>query len=87
MQKLTHFNPKWLKLPEYSNWLIPVDDSNSAGCKQFNSTFSLINMGKRAVNSHMEGKKHTDNVLVQPQINKTTLLTSWIGFINSPATF
>ena len=89
MQKLTHFNPKWLKLPEYSNWLIPVDDSNCAGCKQCNSTFSLSNMGKRAVNvnSHMEGKKYTDNVLDQPQINKSTLLTSWIGFINSPATF
>ena len=79
MQKLTHFNPKWLKLPEYSNWLIPVDDSNSAGCKQCNSTFSLSNMGKRALNSHMEGKKHTDHVSVQPQINKSTLLTSWIG--------
>ena len=32
-QKFTFFNPKRLKLPEYSNWLIPVDDSNSAGCK------------------------------------------------------
>ena len=53
-QKLTRFNPTWLKLPEYSNWLIPVDDSNSAGCKQCNSTFSLSNMGKRAVNSYMD---------------------------------
>ena len=69
-QKLTSFNPTWLKLPEYSNWLIPVDDSNSAGCKQCNSTFSLSNMGKRAVNSHMEGKKHTDNVSVHPKLTK-----------------
>ena len=86
-QRLTRFNPKWLKLPEYSNWLIPADDFNSAGCKQCNSTFSLSNMGRRALNSHMGGKKHTDHVSVQPQINKSTLLTSWIGFINSPATF
>ena len=36
-------------------------------------------MRKRALNSHVEGKKHTDHVSVQPQINKSTLLTSWIG--------
>lgn len=51
----TYFNLSWLKLPQYADWLAATN-TNEAKCKLCNHTFSLSNMGKQALNSHMDGK-------------------------------
>lgn len=57
--KKTVFSNAWLSLPNYSTWLYAVqNDKFSAGCKFCNSTFSLSNMGKQALTSHLKSKKH-----------------------------
>lgn len=56
--KKTKFNQKWLHIPEFS-WVAEVpNQSNNAHCQICNTTFSLSNMGKQALTSHMNGKKH-----------------------------
>jgi len=61
--KKTVFNSVWLMRSNYKEWLVAVDnDLNSACCKLCSKTFTLGNMGEKAVNSHANGKKHKRNV-------------------------
>ena len=83
--KNTNFNFSWLGIPEYANWLISTNDSGSAGCKYCKSTFTLSNMGKRALDSHMKGKRHKELVVQNSPVNRNTLLASWVGLASKPA--
>lgn len=57
--KKTRFNERWLLESKFSLWLKPVEKDNYAAyCMFCKTTFALSNMGKRAVTSHSEGKKH-----------------------------
>ena len=58
MSKYCKFNPNWaVNHPEFY-WVEACKDSTSAHCNLCNKTFSLSNMGLRALQSHMQGKKH-----------------------------
>lgn len=57
-RKSASFRSEWLTDPTLT-WIARVpDDNNSARCCWCNIKFSLSNMGRRAVTSHMVGKKH-----------------------------
>lgn len=59
--KSTNFNPDWLQDPKFSAW-IKEDSGNPriARCMWCSTTISLSNMGKRAVTSHADSKKHNN---------------------------
>ena len=52
----TYFKDCWLD-PLLSSWLEKGPDK-SAKCKKCHVSFTLSNMGKRSLESHMQGKKH-----------------------------
>lgn len=55
----TRFQSEWLKDPKFKSWLEAVKDSPfRASCRLCRYSFSLSNMGRRAVSSHAEGSKH-----------------------------
>lgn len=57
--KKASFQVSWLLEPQFSKWLDRVpDDKYSAKCKLCLKTFSLSNMGRRAVTSHKSSGKH-----------------------------
>lgn len=59
MSKKTTFQRAWLEIPDYSQWLREVkNDKFSAMCLYCKSVFSLSNMGKQAISSHVKSKKH-----------------------------
>ena len=48
--KTSRFNIDWLSRGEYKDWLLPEDsDPTKARCKICRKTFSLSNMGEKAV--------------------------------------
>ena len=59
MSKRTIFNPEWLKKTEYAKW-IEEDDSckNQFKCKLCKHSYTLGNMGKKALDTHARGDKH-----------------------------
>ena len=60
--KTSRFNIDWLSRGEYKDWLLPEDsDPTKARCKICRKTFSLSNMGEKAVRSHAEGKKQASS--------------------------
>lgn len=61
-QKKASFNKSWLLDEAYNSWLKPAKDVNFAYCDVCRKSFSLSNMGKTALNSHMAGKKHISAV-------------------------
>lgn len=53
------FKETWLQNEDFSEWLRPVvHDQYAAKCDFCKTVFSLSNMGKRAITSHMMSKKH-----------------------------
>ena len=54
----TYFKKEWLSDSLFEKWLVKGADKKSAKCKICQVQFNLSNMGRRAVTSHMEGKKH-----------------------------
>lgn len=60
--KKASFNKSWLLDEDYKGWLKPAKDVNFAYCDLCKKSFSLSNIGKRALNSHMTGKKHISTV-------------------------
>lgn len=57
--KKTSFQINWLQDQQFCKWLEKVpDNTNSAKCKLCLKTFSLSNMGRQAVSSHMKSTKH-----------------------------
>ena len=54
----TYFKDCWLEDPILSSWLEKGPDKKSAKCKKCHVSFTLSNMGKRSLESHMRGKKH-----------------------------
>ena len=57
----TKFKDCWLEDPLFSPWLEKAADKKSAKCKKCQVSFNLSTMGKRALQSHMQGKKHIAN--------------------------
>lgn len=59
MSKACSFQLSWLQEPSFASWLVKVpNDVYVARCKLCCKTFSLSNMGRRAVTSHMSSAKH-----------------------------
>ena len=69
MVKTSRFHIDWLSRGEYKDWLLPEDsEPTKARCKICRKTFSLSNMGEKAVRSHAEGKKHASSLKVSQGI-------------------
>ena len=59
------FNQEWLNEtinPQFSSWVKPLKDPNRVLCCFCRRLFALSNMGKRALESHMNSDKHKRNV-------------------------
>ena len=57
------FNKEWMDKVEYKDWLLPEpSNSTKAKCRLCMRSFSLSNMGKPALKSHAQGKKHQNAV-------------------------
>ena len=59
------FNQEWLKEtfnPQFSSWVKPLKDPNRVLCCFCQWLFALSNMGKQALESHMNSDKHKRNV-------------------------
>ena len=70
-KKLTYFQDKWLdKSSEFHLWLCKATENTEAKCRLCKSTFSLSNMGVRALKCHAETKSHQK--LVQDQLKIST---------------
>ena len=70
----TYFNKEWLKIELYKDWLVEDDDSKFVKCRVCcnpKNRFPLLNMGERALASHMKGKKHIQRMQdsSQPKLN------------------
>ena len=48
----------WLEDPDFKNWLVSCTNNTQARCKLCQKTFNLSNMGRKALVSHVSGKKH-----------------------------
>lgn len=57
------FNTEWLHLEGYKDWLAVNQDPHRADCTACNTTFDISNMGKSALESHNQGKKHQRIIL------------------------
>ena len=58
---ITTFQPEWLTMPEYVEWLARSTKSkNKAFCKLCKKHFDIGNMGKGALNSHTDGETHNN---------------------------
>ena len=88
MAKKTLFNESWLQKEKYKPWL--DSDSNnkiSFRCKFCCSKISLSNMGKRALESHMQGVRHKQKTPVKSGcIFKTVRKTTSDANVNTSAT-
>lgn len=64
--KKTVFNPDWTDPqinPQWCLWLKNVDkDPFRAQCTVCNKSFHLSNMGRQAITSHEDSKKHIKNL-------------------------
>ena len=59
MAKRCSFDRSWLTHPQFTGWLVAVySDPYSAYCNVCCRQFSLSNMGKQAILSHRNSKKH-----------------------------
>ena len=59
------FNQEWLDEtinPLFSSWVKPLEDPNRVLCCFCQWSFALSNMGKQALESHMNSDKHKRNV-------------------------
>ena len=59
------FNQEWLDEtinPQFSSWVKPLKDPNRVLCCFCQRSFALSNIGKRALESHMNSDKHKSNV-------------------------
>ena len=58
------FNPSWLKKDCYKDWLVQdkLKPASNARCSKCLKTFDVRNMGEAALKSHMNGKKHQEQV-------------------------
>lgn len=64
--KKTSFQDDWLSNPKYEMHIRRATDSNyKASCILCHSSFSLSNMGKTALDSHISSKKHQKAVQVK----------------------
>jgi hypothetical protein len=54
---LCSFNPEWLQLEEFKQWLRKTDDFN-ANCVCCKSSFSIKSDGIYSINRHMNGLNH-----------------------------
>ena len=54
----TYFKEEWLSNSLFKKRLVKGADKKSAKYKTCEVQFNLSNMGRRAMTSHMEGKKH-----------------------------
>ena len=62
------FNQEWLDETinsQFSSWVKPLKDPNRVLCCFCQRLFALINMGKRALESHMNRDKHKRNVFAK----------------------
>lgn len=65
----SQFCKSWIRKGEYNNWLDEAsNDTNAAYCKLCKKSFSLSNMGKAALDSHMRSSLH---ITVVREIEKT----------------
>ena len=56
---ITIFQPEWLTMPEYDEWLARSTKSKRhAFCKLCKKHIDIGNMGKGALNSHADGGTH-----------------------------
>ena len=68
----TKFHRDWIAMDEYKEWLLPdEEDSTKAKCILCQRSFTLSNMGTRALKSHAQGKKHQSMVLHVAKGNAT----------------
>jgi len=82
--KPTKFNQLWLKEDNFKKWLeFNEKDENSAKCKLCQSTFSLSNMGKQALSSHVRSKKHQQNTAAAN--SSSSVLTAWASKPTQPS--
>lgn len=59
MSGTTTFQEAWLSDPEFKSWIKRIDQKpKSAYCMLCRAEFSLSNMGRQALKSHMKAKKH-----------------------------
>jgi hypothetical protein len=80
----TKSNQLWLKEENFKKWLeFSEKDENSAKCKLCQSTFSLSNMGKQALSSHVRSKKHQQNTAAAN--SSSSVLTAWASKPTQPS--
>ena len=59
--KKSHFKDDWLKLDEFTTWLMRGNDNLSARCRICKKSIDISGMGVSALKSHAKGKKHVQN--------------------------
>ncbi|XP_077511308.1 uncharacterized protein LOC144121784 [Amblyomma americanum] len=78
LSKKCSFNPDWTN-PEtsaHATWIRPVpNDPNSARCTMCCKKFSLSNMGKRAITSDVESKKHQAAMKSLQSVSQTRVVS------------
>ena len=89
MAKKTLLNESWLEEEKYKPWLErDSNDKNSFRCKFFCSKICLSNLGKRALESHMQGVRHKQKTPVKSGfIFKTVRKTTSEANVNTTTTF
>ena len=71
---MTTFNRNWLTNPQFYGWLENVpSDARAAYCKLCCKKISLSNMGKAAIMSHMQSKKHMTTNVQEKNVTLTSL--------------
>lgn len=60
--KKTTFKAEWLTNPQFKFLESVPGNPNAAYCKLCFKRIDLSNMGRRAVTSHVEGKKHSSKI-------------------------
>ena len=63
------FQDSWLQNEPYSSWVVKVDDIYSAKCRLCCKTFSIANMGVKALDAHAKGEKHKRRLPCQDSRN------------------
>lgn len=58
MSYSSKFNQDWLKVPQFSGWIMKHESPFKAYCKLCCKAIELSNMGKRALTSHADSKGH-----------------------------
>lgn len=70
----SHFQPKWVEITEYKQWLQRGSSSGKAKCTMCAKEIDISNMGESALKSHLKSTRHKELCKTQSNLS----INDWV---------